>query len=332
MIPRNKRIAPGWIALLLWLQKSEMRMRMRVGVISWIGWLAVGLAALIAILADNPPGKRPATSATPADQNPPQSKKMTDAVRVVGRIQSRAIQECSGVVASRKHPGVLWTHNDQGNEPNLYAIAPDGRLLAQYRVDVRNGDWEDIAIDNEGRLYIGDLGNNECLKTELKVHRVLEPDPATATLFSRNRLPAETTWRLRFPNKPFDCESLFIQGDHGYVIDKVPDGKHTRLYRFALNPPGGTQILEEVARLPVKHSATGADLSADGQRLAVVTKAGLYVFEVKGDPRRAAQIKPLFIKLPKLQIEGVCFVPEGILLAAETREMLLFESHGPKGP
>ena len=34
--------------------------------------------------------------------------------------QDRRIGESSGVVASRKHPGLLWTINDSGGDPMLF--------------------------------------------------------------------------------------------------------------------------------------------------------------------------------------------------------------------
>src|SRR4051794_6987818 len=48
----------------------------------------------------------------------------------LGRIDSREITESSGLAASRKHPGVFWTHNDSGNGPYIFAITRDGHLLA----------------------------------------------------------------------------------------------------------------------------------------------------------------------------------------------------------
>ena len=39
----------------------------------------------------------------------------------VTRFEDRSIQESSGVVASRKYRGFLWTHNDGGHGPKLFA-------------------------------------------------------------------------------------------------------------------------------------------------------------------------------------------------------------------
>ena len=70
-----------------------------------------------------------------------------------------ALREASGLAASRRHAAVLYSHNDSGDGPHLYALnATDGSLLAVYRV-TREGDgpaanrtavdardWEDMAV------------------------------------------------------------------------------------------------------------------------------------------------------------------------------------------
>ena len=39
-----------------------------------------------------------------------------------GLIEYDPIDEASGIAASRKNPNVLWTHNDSGDGPLLYAL------------------------------------------------------------------------------------------------------------------------------------------------------------------------------------------------------------------
>src|SRR5437867_13285675 len=90
-------------------------------------------------------------------------------VLLIGRTSHPRLTESSGVVASRQFPGVLWTHNDGGGAGKqvLYAITREGKSLHEFLiVDVRLHDWEDIAIDNENHLFIGDLGNNDQKRSE----------------------------------------------------------------------------------------------------------------------------------------------------------------------
>jgi hypothetical protein len=237
----------------------------------------------------------------------------------VGRIEHAPVRESSGIAASRRHPGVFWTHNDKGNAARLYAIDGGGKLLAEFAVDARNDDWEDVAVDGGGHLYVGNIGNNGAKRDVLEVHRLSEPDPASAN-GTVPALKVERTWRLRFAGKPFDCESLFVHGDYGYVISKLFTGEPAAVYRFALE--GGEEAtLEKVTDLPIRAPVTAADLSADAGRLAVLSGEGLHVFRIDGDVSRAGMVTPQLVPLPRAKLEGVCFAPEGLLITAESREI-----------
>src|SRR3954452_21411316 len=96
----------------------------------------------------------------------------------MGRFDARAIREASGIVRSRRHPGIFWVHNDSGNPPALFAVRGDGTLVRAFAVALPNIDWEDIAIDDDGHLYLGEIGNNGGRLPLRAVYRLDEPDPS----------------------------------------------------------------------------------------------------------------------------------------------------------
>jgi hypothetical protein len=250
-------------------------------------------------------------------------REVASGVLEIGRIANPRISESSGIVASRQHPGVFWTHNDGGGpkRQTLYAIRRQGGSVAQFLVTGSwLEDWEDIAIDDEGRLYLGDIGNNDAKRDQLAVYEIDEPDPKTP----RGTVTINRGWPLRFPKKPFDCEALFVWQGHGYVISKVFKDKRAEIYRFPLTGPQAPHVLEWVARLPIESPVTGADLSSDGRRLGVVCKAGAFVFRLNGDLAGAGKARFHRVRLRDEHIEGCCFVPQGMLATAESREIYLF--------
>lgn len=250
-------------------------------------------------------------------------KEVAPGVRLIGRMGNPRLTESSGVVASRQFPGVLWTHNDGGGgrKQTLYAITREGRTLAEVLVvDTLFSDWEDIAIDDQKHLYVGDLGNNECKRREVAVHQVQEPNPNSGTTF----VQVKQSWKLRFPGEPFDCESLFVWNGHGYVVSKVFKDARAQIYRFPLTTPGAPAILELVATTKIESPVTGADISPDGQLLGLVAKAGAYIYRINGEVARAGKGKPYQTKFRHEHIEGCTFVPEGLLATAESREIFLF--------
>jgi hypothetical protein len=250
----------------------------------------------------------------------------------LGTIKPEALRECSGLVASRRHAGVFWALNDSGNPPALFAITRDGELIREYPVSAKNVDWEDLAVDDDGHLYIADVGNNRRDRKEVLVMRVDEPDPR-APLTARVPAPVRVTqsWRLTFPgDTPFDCESLFVLGGRGYVLPKRLDFSPAELYRFDLpsEPPSRPQRLEHVATIPsVRAPVTAADVSPDGKRLAVLTVLGPYVFRIDdagGNFSSLATARPSYSRYLDPRMESACFTNEGLLVTTETRDVLLF--------
>ena len=74
--------------------------------------------------------------------------------RKVGAISAGYIDEASGLVASRKNPGVFWVHNDSGDAARVYALSREGKLLGIYQLDkVVAIDFEDIAIATGVELF-----------------------------------------------------------------------------------------------------------------------------------------------------------------------------------
>jgi hypothetical protein len=272
--------------------------------------LLAGLVfSAIAVSAKDRPVTRPAT---------------TTAFKV-GFIDDPAIPESSGIVASRKYPGVYWTHNDSDNPPLIFAIDRSGKTISSFPVNRKNRDWEDIAIDSDGHLFIGEIGNNYARHKQLAVYRVDEPDPHKP-LAAGQSLEVNATWQLRFPEKPFDCESLFVWKDYGYVISKLFDGERAGLYRFPLETQKKPAVLEKVCDLPIRFPCTGADISIDGKRLAIITVAGPYLFDLPkpGDVSALDKAKPLSVFYTDIHMEAVCFVDEGLLATTEFRTVYLF--------
>src|SRR5688572_28990511 len=77
--------------------------------------------------------------------------------RTIATVQLEGLSESSGLAASRKYPGVFWTHNDGEKIPHLYAFDRSGKQRGRVRITgAKIYDWEDIAIGPANHVYIGD--------------------------------------------------------------------------------------------------------------------------------------------------------------------------------
>ena len=201
---------------------------------------------------------------------------------VTGKIRSSDVNESSGIAASRCQDGVLWTHNDSGDDAFIYAINTTGESLGTWRVpDIQNVDWEDIASYKDGSgkcyVYIGEIGDNKSRRAEHAVYRVAEPDALHANKGSSRKDPLSTgpadVVRFSYPDYNQDAETLMVHPQTGdiYVITKRVSGP-AGVYR--LGPDFGsnsTNRLEKITELSVpaipNGLLTGGDISPDGRRV-----------------------------------------------------------------
>ncbi len=258
--------------------------------------LGIGLAIALLAVGDNAPLER------------------------VGRLEAPEIVEASGIVQSRRFPGTFWVHNDSGNPATLFAVKRDGGLIRSYPVAAPNVDWEDIAIDDAGHLYLGDIGNNRARLPLRAIYRVDEPDPSKP---ADGPLQVGLALHYRFDEpKRFDAEGLFIDAGRATLITKRLDGQAAEVYRLALDRPSPLlrpALPELVGTLAgCVEPATGAGLSPDGRRLAVVTDAAARVYEREGD---AAWKLAATVRFDAKDVEAICWDGTDLILASEDRSI-----------
>ncbi len=240
----------------------------------------------------------------------------------LGHFDARAIPEASGIVKSRRFPGIFWVHNDSGNRPELFAVKSDGRIVRRFPLAIPNLDWEDIAIDDQGHLYLGDIGNNTGLLRVRTIYRLDEPDPTRLEDKERDRPVAATrTVHYVLPeSNRFDAESLVYDRGTAILIAKYLDGRAAELFAVAIDPPSSqspkrAEPVRLIGKLPAfKEPATGADLSEDGTLLAVCSYAVTRVYRRSESPRWRLLAEVRYETVP---IEGITWDGGDLILAAE---------------
>lgn len=238
----------------------------------------------------------------------------------VGRLSHPPIREASGIVKSRRYRDVYWVHNDSQNSPALFAVRADGSLIREFAVAMPNVDWEDMAIDDDGHLYLGEIGNNGNRLPLRAIYRLDEPDPSKPR---DEPLPVTRSTFYKFPpDGRFDAEGLFIEGKRAIIVAKTNDGRDAELFAIPLDPPAPLlrpALPERVGTLPgFTEPATGASLSRDGKRLAVCSYSVLRVYEKS---KSNGWVRLSTIRYGSAAIEAVCWDGNDLVLASESRDM-----------
>ncbi len=233
----------------------------------------------------------------------------------VGKYTHSAIRESSGIVASQQFEGVYWTLNDSGNPTVLYATKQNGELIQEIKIHgTRNFDWEALAIDNKGQIWIGDIGNNSRMRFDLNVTVVKEPDP-----FSSTETTVIAKYPYKYPNNNVDAEGLFIANGIPYIVSK--EQSTAVLYRFPALKAGEKQVLERVGEFAEARLVTGAGVSTDGERIAVCTYNSLWVYHgAAGNFAQIIKSKP-WVLPHDFQGEAICFEGYNLYLTNEARDI-----------
>ncbi len=216
----------------------------------------VVLVATGAVVLDSRERSAPAGEAT-AGRGDTAYASDQDVCRVVATgVLPDVARETSGLARGLRNPAVFWTHNDSGNEAEIFGVDESGALVARVRVEGASiVDWEDIEAGpchHGSCLYIADTGDNDGKRASVVVYVVPEPEPGATSV-------AANAWQARYPDGPADSESLFLLDGELYLITKGRQGP-VRLYRL---PRDGEQpaTLEYIAELGPKPS-TGERIGA----------------------------------------------------------------------
>ena len=209
----------------------------------------------------------------------------------LGLIEHEEIREASGIVASRKNSGVLWTHNDSDNPNCLYALNIKGRHLGVYYIEgIINRDWEDIAIgpgptDDQDYLYLGDIGDNFSQFQLKHIYRFPEPivDVDQTPLDKGKTITNIEKISFQYPDGRHDAETLLVDPltKELYVISKWGNSVNVYLIPY---PQSVTDVmmLECVATLNIG-LVVGGDVSHCGSKILIKTYSDIYYFARNSD-------------------------------------------------
>lgn len=288
------------------------------------GILLLVCAALGPLAAEEPAaGTAPAEA--PTELPPP---------KAVGRMPKAELPESSAIVKSPKHAGVFWTLNDSGNAPQVIAIDAKGKVLRVVDVPgAKNIDWEDMAVDEQGRLVAADFGDNARGRRTCTLYRMPEPDPSKAD----EKLLAEQVQAFSFTYPkdmgPQDAEALIVRAGYAYIFTK--QAECTRCLRIALQdtPPKAPVVAEYVGETARIGIVTGADLSSDGKLLALLTYGRIVTIELPAPLEKSAAEgqtlpRPFEGKIRARaaflgQCEGICWDGDDLLITSESAKVLI---------
>ncbi|WP_028375890.1 hypothetical protein [Leeuwenhoekiella sp. MAR_2009_132] len=203
---------------------------------------------------------------------------------------TRDLAEVSGI-ATFSNDSLIYAIADHGNPNSIYGITKTGEIRREIVIkNAPNEDWEDLATDYAGNLYISDTGNNENdrkdqfiyildnFKNSIKNSDTLSASKIVFTLSDQKEYPPN----LRDLN--FDIEALIYKDAYLYMFTRNRSRNFdgiTKLYKLPARE--GAYEAQLIAKYTVCDNLetcaiTGAALSPNGKTLILLTSSKVIKF------------------------------------------------------
>lgn len=238
----------------------------------------------------------------------------------------KKLNENSGMVVVEGK--AVWLIEDSGNADKIYKVDLSGKILKEFKVkNAKNEDWEALAQDSLGNLYIGDFGNNSNERKDLVIYKTPDPDKEKGEKIDAEPIYFRYPDQKKFPPKredfSFNAEALFYLDGFLYVVNKDmtrPFNGEARIYKIPAQP--GKYTAELIATIPTcddsrRCTITGADISPDGKTLVFLSYGQLWVFRnFEGDDFMSGTIEQIDLGA-STQLEAVSFKDNNTLLLSD---------------
>ena len=240
---------------------------------------------------------------------------------------SKNLEEVSGTEVVSKSK-LIWMLNDGGNKSKIYGVSKKGKIVKSLTVKAKNNDWEDLASDEKGNLYIGDFGNNESRRKNLVILKVKNKDLSNSKKVAVEKIKFYYPNQSKFPPKRkqlfFDSESFFYYNNSLYIFTKsrvkTKFGK-TSLYKIPATK--GNHKAEFISDFnncdEMDCWITSADISDDGGKVALLSPSYVLIFSnFKKDDFLSGKVTKIPLSFNS-QKEGITFKDNNTLLITDEK-------------
>lgn len=230
--------------------------------------------------------------------------------------------ESSGLIRVGDGEGSFWTHQDSSNPSFLYRMEADGSISDTLQLPLPNQDWESLASDPGGNIYIGDFGNNAHKRQNLRVFRI-GADGGAADTISFSYPDQESFPPEERKEQNFDCEAFFWHNNQLHLFSKSYGSRVVKHY--SLPDSAGKYVARLEEKMPLNGLVTGAALRPDGRELALLSYGRIYLFKLSDDQQGFMQQPYKCISLVgRAQTEAITYLNNSNMLVTNEQGRLFY--------
>ena len=198
------------------------------------------------------------------------------------------LKEISGLELDKN--GIFWSIEDSGNNPILFGIDETGNPISEIDLtNAENNDWEDLALDENDNLLVGNFGNNKNDRENLNIYWISN----FSELNSNNVFPKviefyfenQTAFPPTSSQRHFDTEAMVTKNNFIYLFTKdrsEPFTGITNLYELPLeegNHEAKLLASFNTSKDEKEGAITSADISPNGNQLVLLSEKKIFLFK-----------------------------------------------------
>lgn len=225
----------------------------------------------------------------------------------------------------------IWGIEDHGNDNKLYAFDETAKTVGTITVaNAKNNDWEDIASDSSGNLYIGDFGNNDNDRKDLAILKIdgktLDSSSVAVSAVTKFYYPEQKDFPPKKSEWFYDVEAFYEHEGHFYLFTKNrSSGFNGNFSVYKVPNKHGNFAAQKIGELNTcgkysKCAIAGADISPDGKTVVLLAADRLWlVTGFTGDDFSIATME-MYELGHNTEKEGICFKDDDTLLIVDEKE------------
>lgn len=172
---------------------------------------------------------------------------------------SNNLKELSGFAKDTKGE-FIWAIGDK--DETVVKIGINLKTIEKFTVSgIINKNWEALTFDNDGMLWILDIGDNKNNRKHVEFHKI---NPIAA---KDNILMVERTYKVTYPEKQLDVEAGFFHNNRIYLVER--DNFEAVRFFYAPLPKKNDNSTDIKAlnfgMIPTGSSITDAAITEDGR-------------------------------------------------------------------
>ena len=261
-------------------------------------------------------------------------KKLFHSQQVLATVEDNRLVEVSGLEESYANPGFFWTHNDSGAEPTLYLIDNNASIVMEVDLKgIKNRDWEEIVTirdGNESFIYIAEIGDNEAVHKDVKLHKIKEP-----VFGGRKNIQIEkgsiSTMSFTYGEGARDAEAILYDPFQDEFVLVTKREKNVMVYSFPFEENDNAVTIHSKGTIP-ERNFTASDMNEKGEIL-LKRYGAIYYWgpsEVPAIDRILGWEATMLDYTPEPQGEAICWRNGNFYTISEKnigkpQEMLLFK-------